>query len=489
LYAPDPIKQLVSQLHDASAPSARADDSAVRRETFPSRSTIGPAPQRARVAPDTFSGYADVLASLGNGVANGIASRRQTGLHSADYLTLATLAAPVAGGFLRAIAPAAEAAPDAELAARQFYSTLPGLVQSGGAMSPATHARALETLVAALPKAAATAAPVQGDAGAAGLLADDWLTPIHPAPADPYAGIRPAAESMEIPANLNKGALADSVAAHGVDKMFAHAGSVVDGRTVGEHTPNLSSIGSTFGDEHTVLPGVREVSMHHFNASPKDLFYAADDRRRVANLAQQIKASGRIDPLIVAVDKDGPYVLEGAHRLGALHTLGAKSFPAVVVQDGAGVETAADAGSVKLYHGSPNSFDKFDSEHASPTGLGQNAHYFSDNEAKARVFGDNIKSISVPKSKLLDIDSDEGRALPRDGSGDAVARTRGYLGLRSSRGDGEHMIYDPNQFLPSDLTDRFRTILNATANAGQYKPDAAARAAAEMQRRAYSLFQ
>jgi ParB-like chromosome segregation protein Spo0J len=32
-------------------------------------------------------------------------------------------------------------------------------------------------------------------------------------------------------------------------------------------------------------------------------------------------------------DKDGVYVLEGGHRLGALHILKAKSFPALVVID------------------------------------------------------------------------------------------------------------------------------------------------------------
>jgi len=35
----------------------------------------------------------------------------------------------------------------------------------------------------------------------------------------------------------------------------------------------------------------------------------------------------------MAVDKDGPYILEGAHRAAALHMLGAKSFPAQVVLD------------------------------------------------------------------------------------------------------------------------------------------------------------
>jgi hypothetical protein len=38
-------------------------------------------------------------------------------------------------------------------------------------------------------------------------------------------------------------------------------------------------------------------------------------------------------PLVVVVEKDGPYVLEGSHRLEALFELGAQSFPAVVAID------------------------------------------------------------------------------------------------------------------------------------------------------------
>ena len=33
------------------------------------------------------------------------------------------------------------------------------------------------------------------------------------------------------------------------------------------------------------------------------------------------------------VDKEGPYILEGAHRLGALYLVGVKHIPALVVLD------------------------------------------------------------------------------------------------------------------------------------------------------------
>jgi ParB-like chromosome segregation protein Spo0J len=63
------------------------------------------------------------------------------------------------------------------------------------------------------------------------------------------------------------------------------------------------------------------------------LFYNRDDFVRVAALSNKILESKRIDPLIVVVDAQGPYLLEGAHRFGALLTLKKKKFPALVVID------------------------------------------------------------------------------------------------------------------------------------------------------------
>ena len=104
------------------------------------------------------------------------------------------------------------------------------------------------------------------------------------------------------------------------------AGSIVSGLVVREEVPNLSSIDATFYD-YTVLPGIREVSMSYFDAPP-------DVTKYTQQLAQQIKESGEINPLIVAVDLiNGPYILEGGHRYDALKILGVESIPAVVVLD------------------------------------------------------------------------------------------------------------------------------------------------------------
>lgn len=109
-------------------------------------------------------------------------------------------------------------------------------------------------------------------------------------------------------------------------------GGTSDGREVRKEVPNTSSIGASM-DDHTTLKGVRDVPMSDFHSSPHDLFYAKGDHDRVDRLAEQIHRSKEVNPLIVGADKRGPYILEGAHRLGALHKLGAKSFPALVAVD------------------------------------------------------------------------------------------------------------------------------------------------------------
>lgn len=117
------------------------------------------------------------------------------------------------------------------------------------------------------------------------------------------------------------------------ERRYPRAAGRVDGLQVGSRIPNQGSIEASLTDFEE-LPGVREVPMSGFDStSPNDLYYATDDIDRCRRLADEIKESGRIDPLIVVVDKKGTYVLEGGHRLGALHLLGKKLFPAKVVLD------------------------------------------------------------------------------------------------------------------------------------------------------------
>lgn len=127
---------------------------------------------------------------------------------------------------------------------------------------------------------------------------------------------------------------AESAPAPAEDGAYPRAGEMTDGLTVGDHIANTDSISATLTDWKE-RPGIREIpiadlGIGHVTTTPK-----------VRALAEKIKESGRIDPLIVVVDKDGPYILEGAHRFDALHMLGKKTFPALVVDDVQSQEKAA----------------------------------------------------------------------------------------------------------------------------------------------------
>ena len=112
------------------------------------------------------------------------------------------------------------------------------------------------------------------------------------------------------------------------------AGSTVNGLRVLEDIDNMSSIGASFLD-YEILPDIYEISMSEFSSpEPHNNFYARTDIQHCYSLAEEIRKSGEIMPLIVVVDNEaGPYILEGGHRFVALHLLGATSFPALVVID------------------------------------------------------------------------------------------------------------------------------------------------------------
>lgn len=115
-------------------------------------------------------------------------------------------------------------------------------------------------------------------------------------------------------------------------KKFEIAGPYVDGRLVRKDIPNISSIAASL-DWYETLPGIREVPFSAFTQMGPLKYYSASEERRTKALAKKILESKEINPLIVVIDQDGPYILEGGHRFDALRELGAKSFPALVVLD------------------------------------------------------------------------------------------------------------------------------------------------------------
>jgi disulfide oxidoreductase YuzD len=109
-------------------------------------------------------------------------------------------------------------------------------------------------------------------------------------------------------------------------------GDQVSGLTVREEVPNMSSIPATL-DDYEVLSGIREVPRNAFDKEYLDSLSFEKLDERTKNLANQINESKEINPMIVAVDSKGAYIIEGGHRFDALMAQDTKSIPAMVVID------------------------------------------------------------------------------------------------------------------------------------------------------------
>ena len=113
-----------------------------------------------------------------------------------------------------------------------------------------------------------------------------------------------------------------------IASRFPKAGGSVGGLKVRGSVPNRESIGATF-DDWEELPGIRVVDTEGDWDNPSK-------NSRILELAEEIKASGGINPLIIVTEPesdDNLYILEGVHRYDALVVLGIRKFPAVVVYE------------------------------------------------------------------------------------------------------------------------------------------------------------
>lgn len=104
------------------------------------------------------------------------------------------------------------------------------------------------------------------------------------------------------------------------------AKNVISGLHVMAHIPNVESIRSTL-DDYTILKGIRAIPMSEF------VIDNTKYTERFKQLAADIKQSKEISPLIVVIDNEGPYILEGSHRIDALNILNVKEIPAMCVVD------------------------------------------------------------------------------------------------------------------------------------------------------------
>lgn len=115
------------------------------------------------------------------------------------------------------------------------------------------------------------------------------------------------------------------------DTKYPMTGNVVSELFVRDDVPNEASIDGYFED-YEILKGVREFPMSDLGSGqPRDVFYAADDIRRSRRLAEDIQQSKEISPLIIGIEPEGAFIIEGVHRFVALTLLGVQSFPAIIV--------------------------------------------------------------------------------------------------------------------------------------------------------------
>ena len=109
---------------------------------------------------------------------------------------------------------------------------------------------------------------------------------------------------------------------------YVVASDSINGFNISDDVPNVSSIEATLSD-YKVLDEIRIVPMSDFEINGKS--YSLYENERIKNLEVEMRQSKTISPLIVVVEADGPYVLEGSHRVDALFNMGWKDFPALVV--------------------------------------------------------------------------------------------------------------------------------------------------------------
>lgn len=114
-----------------------------------------------------------------------------------------------------------------------------------------------------------------------------------------------------------------------------HPGESLGPFVAGENVSNLSSIRASLEPGYVVEKGIQAVPLSEFYGGNKPNLKTGrvSEIERTNKLAEAIRESKRLDPLIVVRDKEGSYVLEGGHRLDASYLLDATHVPAIVVRE------------------------------------------------------------------------------------------------------------------------------------------------------------
>lgn len=245
-----------------------------------------------------------------------------------------------------------------------------------------------------------------------------------------------------------------------LNSRFPHASATVDGRTVGSHVPNESSIGSSLTD-YEELDGVREVQMSDMDPAYQVKPYSKTESDRLDRLQEDIKQSKHIDPLIIVVDKQRhPYVLEGGHRFDALKRLGAKSFPAKVV---------VDTSEVKLKGLRVASFDESQprDEHGMWTSNGMGGAIVHHGTTADRVDSILAKGIDARKSGSIYKESQKGHVYVANNEHEALYWARETAQLMDDKNPPDVALFEVH--IPKDALDKLRKDANPEEDNGTLK--------------------
>ena len=110
-------------------------------------------------------------------------------------------------------------------------------------------------------------------------------------------------------------------------------------------------------------------------------------------------------------------------------------------------ETPPVPETITVYHKTPNQFEVFDPEKATPTGLGGKGVFFNANPADT-AYGDRSIAVTIPKDKILThAEADQMPELKQGGNLDEIIQSKGYLGVEGPR-PGDVILYRPNELLP-----------------------------------------
>jgi hypothetical protein len=131
-----------------------------------------------------------------------------------------------------------------------------------------------------------------------------------------------------------------------LEAKYQKASDIVDGRKVRSEIPNMDSIEASL-EKPNILPGIYEIPLSEFGGLTGK-HYSSSGTKRISELADEISINKEINPLIVVLDKEGPYILEGATRAEALYKLGAKSLPAKIVLDEDSLSEGKKLGTVNI---------------------------------------------------------------------------------------------------------------------------------------------